>query len=64
MSACEKCWNDAWERYYRYGGSHSKHYADLLKERADNPCTQEEQAGQWWDAERQVDTRSDHERRT
>lgn len=37
MSACEKCWADA--------GGDMERYAQLLKERADNPCTPEQQAG-------------------
>jgi len=34
-----------------------EHYNDLLKERKDNPCSQKEQAGQWWDEEKQIDSR-------
>jgi hypothetical protein len=37
MSACEKCWADA-------GGSYER-YLELLAERANNPCTPEQQAG-------------------
>jgi len=54
MSACEKCWNDA----YNYGmGDQPKKYRELLEERKDNPCTPREQAGQWWDEEKQCDSR-------
>jgi len=46
MASCEKCWNDA---YYRMHTdrmkSQSEHYFDLIKERKDNPCTPEQQAG-------------------
>jgi len=36
VSACEKCWTDS-----RNGGD----YHRLVKERAANPCTPEQQAG-------------------
>ncbi len=46
MATCEKCWDDAYMR------THSEpmicqvdHYYNLLKERKENPCTPEEQAG-------------------
>jgi hypothetical protein len=46
MSTCEKCWADA---YMRCLADPSKwqadHYADLLDERKDNPCSPKEQAG-------------------
>lgn len=31
----------------------------LRRMRAANPCTPEQQAGDWWDAERKVDSRLD-----
>jgi len=41
---CKKCWDDA---ALRYALDHSKalheHYNDLIDEREDNPCSQEEQ---------------------
>ncbi len=37
MASCEKCWKDA-------QGSTEK-YQQLIKEREDNPCSPEEQAG-------------------
>lgn len=44
--ACEKCWGDA---YMRHLDNPSKtqfdHYSELLKERRDMPCSQEEQKG-------------------
>lgn len=38
MSACEKCWADA--------GGDMALYTQLLRERADHPCTPEQQAGE------------------
>ena len=32
-------------------------YAELLESRKDNPCTPGQQAGQFWDEEKQVDKR-------
>lgn len=49
MPACEKCWSDA-------GGSTAEYYR-LLDERKDNPCSPREQAGQFWDAIKRIDTR-------
>lgn len=44
--ACEKCWGDA---YLRWMGNpehtQAEHYAALLEERKDSPCTAEEQLG-------------------
>lgn len=45
MSACEKCWGDAYRRMMMLGGSQTEHYYALLEERKDNPCTPEEQRG-------------------
>ena len=46
MAACEKCWADAFHRWmcnpYK---SQAEHYKDLLEERKDNPCSEEEQRG-------------------
>jgi len=50
--ACEKCWGDAYMRHLNNPHkSQAEHYHDLLFERRDNPCTEEEQEGQWLDAE-------------
>ena len=58
MSSCEKCWNDAGRRdMYNPFKSKSEHYQDLLKERENNPCLPEEQAGMFWDEEKQIDKR-------
>ena len=46
--ACEKCWGDAYIRWMSEPSkAQSEHYHDLLRERFDNPCTKEEQEGQW-----------------
>lgn len=46
MASCEKCWGDA---YFRMISNpmkcQSEHYQDLIKERKNNQCTFEEQAG-------------------
>ena len=48
MSACEKCWADAFDRMMSRadGRSQTEHYVELLKEREHHPCTPEEQAGE------------------
>lgn len=38
MTACEKCWQDAYVRARTLGGSQADHYRALLAERADHPC--------------------------
>lgn len=44
MSACEKCWGDAYMRMLDHPmKSQTGHYQDLLEERKDNPCTPEQQ---------------------
>jgi len=53
---CEKCWTDSFD--FNNLESHYERYRQLLIERKDNPCTPEQQAGQFWDKEKQVDTRS------
>lgn len=57
MAACEKCWGDAYYRHITTGKSQSDCYKELLREREHNPCTPREQAGQWWDEEKQCDRR-------
>ena len=54
---CEKCWGDAYLRHYNTGRSQSECYEEILKERKDNPCSPKEQAGQFWDEEKQIDKR-------
>ncbi len=55
---CEKCWTDA---YHRSVSDPTKpqvdHYHDLIEERKNNPCSPSEQAGDWWDEEKQCDSR-------
>ncbi|MFA5409335.1 MAG: hypothetical protein WC343_11245 [Bacilli bacterium] len=58
MSSCEKCWGDAYLRSYCTGISQGEAYQELLVERRDNPCTEKEQAGQFWDEDQQIDTRN------
>ncbi len=42
--ACEKCWADAyWRWHWQPGKTQAEHYADLLVERKDDPCTEYEQ---------------------
>ena len=46
MACCEKCWNDAFRRLMVYGGTdktQADFYRELIKERADNPCSPDEQ---------------------
>jgi hypothetical protein len=43
MAACEKCWADAGAEAFHMGGSQTDIYCRLLLERADNPCSPEEQ---------------------
>lgn len=59
MSSCEKCYWDASLRFRFEDPSKSRyqHYCDLLEERKDNPCTLKEQAGEFWDEEKQCDRR-------
>lgn len=60
MTMCEKCWSDAYGRAMAHTSkTQTDHYCDLLRERKDNPCTPEQQAGQWWDAEKQRDSRKE-----
>lgn len=46
MASCEKCWADAHLRYVcDRSKCQAEHYHDLIKERKNNPCTPEQQAG-------------------
>ena len=58
MSTCEKCWGDAYRLSISNGLSQHENYIRLLKERKDNPCSPKEQAGQFWDDEKQCDKRN------
>jgi len=58
MASCEKCWGNAYTRFrLDPSKSQAEHYHDLIKERNGNLCSPEEQAGQWWDEEKQCDSR-------
>ena len=57
MASCEKCWDDAGIRARETGKSKAECYQELINERNDNPCSSKEQAGQWWDEEKQIDRR-------
>ena len=54
---CEKCWRDAALAAHLRGGSQTDHYQTLLLQRVNTPCTPEEQAGEYWDEEKQIDRR-------
>jgi len=58
MASCEKCWYDAYE-LQDCEENHYETYNRLIKERKDNPCSEIEQAGQFWDEERKVDIRKE-----
>lgn len=58
MAACEKCWGDAFSISYGTSQTQSEAYQELLEERKENPCTPEEQAGQWWDNVNKIDKRN------
>jgi hypothetical protein len=59
MPSCERCWSEASARAV---GTHRPTidvYYEVVKEREDAGliCTPQEQAGQWWDEEKQRDSR-------
>jgi len=59
VMTCEKCWAEA----YRWGFvDQAEEYSRLVLERKDHPCSPREQAGQWWDEEKQRDSRLDIKR--
>jgi hypothetical protein len=57
MSACERCWGDAYRLSLDTGEDQPTSYKRLLEERKNNPCSAREQAGQFWDEELQRDRR-------
>jgi len=57
MASCEKCWEDAYMKMMTTGKSQGECYYDLIEERKNKPCTEMEQAGQFWDEEKQIDKR-------
>ena len=46
MASCEKCWSDAYLRSRSSGKDQYECYIELISERAHNPCTPEQQAGE------------------
>jgi len=53
---CERCWSDAYvAALCDTSKDQSEHYHELITQRA--PCTPKEQAGQWWNDDRQIDNR-------
>ena len=56
---CEKCWGDAYTRSRCNGKLQGDNYNDILAERINNPCTPEEQAGQYWNKEKSCDIRKE-----
>ena len=63
MASCEKCWSDAFLRSFGSSQTQTEAYYELIEERKDNPCSLKEQAGQFWDEEKQIDKRK-HRKRT
>ncbi len=57
MASCEKCYDDSRDPFT--GFSDYDKYKALLEARKERPCSPREQAGMFWDEERQVDTRLD-----
>jgi len=57
IMTCEKCWSDAYMRSRWTGHSQAEEYKNLLNNRKDSPCTPEQQAGDYWDNEKQCDKR-------
>ena len=57
----EKCWSDAYTKSYGGNGDQVEWYQKLLKERKDKPCTPKEQAGDYWDEDKQMDSRDINE---
>lgn len=60
MASCERCWLEAAARAVGSGRPTTDVYYEVMKEReeAGLVCTPKEQAGQWWDEEKQRDSRS------
>lgn len=60
MAACEKCWGKAFTRSRVTGKSQAECYREILAEteKRGETCTPKEQAGDYWDEEKQIDIRS------
>ncbi len=65
MPMCEKCWGDAYMMTLgEPSRSQGECYQELLVKRAADVafiCTPKEQAGQWWDEDKQRDSRNEGE---
>ena len=59
MIYCERCWEDAYGMMRYTGRPQSECYTNILKLRKNRGelCTQEQQAGKFWDKEKQCDIR-------
>ncbi len=60
MPSCEKCWTVARSRYCSdMSKSITDHYYIVMKEVEDSgiECTPKQKAGEFWDEEKQCDTR-------
>jgi len=62
MPMCEKCWGDAYLPSRMCGTDQVNEYHRLMDERSVNPCTLRQQAGQWWDEEKQRDSRFENKK--
>lgn len=58
MAACEKCWEDAFVMSMTSFLGHYECYKKILEERDDHPCSDIEQAGQFWNEEYGIDKRN------
>jgi hypothetical protein len=66
MASCERCWDEARRREHRDGRLLTEHYYVVMREAEEQAavCTQDTlegriaRAGDYWDAERQLDTRT------
>ena len=59
MAGCEKCWKEASFRHRvrGEGDSVTEVYNKILDERDGSECSPQEQAGDWWDEDLQMDRR-------
>jgi hypothetical protein len=58
MPSCEKCWSDAYLLSRATGENQADVYERLVEKRQSDPCSPRQQAGQWWNEERQMDSRN------
>lgn len=60
MACCEKCWSDAYRAMIEDSTNSQAEWYEEIKDRRTlfGPiCTPKEQAGQWWNEEKQKDSR-------